>query len=249
MRKRGLAMRDLFLVSLFLCLPCAGAELPVGDDATAIIRDVVATYRGLSSYQDVGVSIQTLRSSPRDPDTSRTTVRFSTLFDRDGPYSFSWTAIDNFSGEQEMESINSCFWSDGSKSWYREQFYGEKPDVKETSLQDASAASTGISHGTSHDIFRLLTNKVNGFRFDQLRNLHVTRSEVVSRIDSYVVHGIYPYADVKDTVDLWVGKKDHLIHKLVETNPDSNTNTVERTGIVVNGKIPDAEFTSCAKLK
>lgn len=53
----------------------------------------------------------------------------------------------------------------------------------------AVAGADGVTRGAAHEIFRLLTNKVSGFRFDQLRGLNIVRFETVSGVDCYVVHG------------------------------------------------------------
>lgn len=227
------------LIAMVLCvLTSVSAETYTAGSAADVMRSVVTTYQELSTYQDRGRSVQTSMLLEGEKEASRNIIQFTTLFKRCGRYRFVWTSRDNFFGKEE-ESSSNRFWSDGSKGWYSESSYSGKPRVSEMSFRDASAAATGISQGTSHAIFRLLSNEVSGFRYDQLWDLRITGSEVVSGVDSNVVRGNYSDGS---SLDLWIGKRDHLIRKGVHTWLDGTTTTFERSDIVVNVDIPDSEF-------
>lgn len=227
------------LIAMVLCgLTSARAENYSAGSAADVMRSVVTTYQNLSTYQDRGRSVQTSMLLKDEKETSRNIIQFTTLFKRGGRYRFAWTSRDNFFGKYE-ESSSNRFWSDGTKSWYSESSYSSKPRISEMSFSDASAATTGVSQGTSHEIFRLLCNEMSGFRYDQLRDLRIAGSEVVSGVDSNVVHGTYSDGS---SLDLSIGKRDHLIRKGVHTWLDGTTTTFERSDIVVNADIPDSEF-------
>ena len=229
------------LLGLFFLSAPIVAELPTNADATAILRDVVATYEAMSSYRDQGRSILTLGVQRDAGNTSRSLIEFRTLFDRHGRYVFAWTSSEDFSGEN-TESSSNCFWFDGSKGWYAERNYGGRRRKSEMNLRDASAATTGISQGTSHEVFRLLTDEVGGLRYDQLKNLRITGKETTHGVDSDIVRG--DYSDGSST-DLWIGRQDHLIRKRLDTALDGATTLVERTNIVVNSNIPATDFSGC----
>ena len=107
----------------------------------------------------------------------------------------------------------------------------------------AVAGATGISQGMSHDVFRLLSNEVSGFRFDQLKHLRILGSEKIDGVECNIIEGF----QFESRVRLWIGREDHLVRKGIETQSDTNTNTFERTAIVVDGNIPDAVFDTQAE--
>jgi hypothetical protein len=207
--------------------------------ASDLMKRVVATYRGLTSYQDSGATV--LQIVKGQLDLGKSTTRFSTSFTRNGGYRFAWTSTENFDGKETVAS-NSCFWSSGSKGWYKEQFYGAKPRLEEMPLSSASAATTGVTEGASHDIFRLLTDEVTGFSYDQLLDLSIVGEEVVSGHVTYKLHGRYPTGAV---VDLWIGEQDNLVRKGRSTLPNGSISTVERTNVIVNAAIPTSQFKGC----
>lgn len=208
-------------------------------DAGDLMKRVVATYRGLKSYQDSGATV--LQIVKGQMDLVKSTTRFSTSFTRNGGYRFAWTSTENFDGKEAVES-NSCFWSSGNEGWYKEQFYGVKPRLEEMPLSSASAATTGVTEGASHDIFRLLTDEVAGFSYDQLVDLSIVGEEVVSGHVTYKVHGRYPTGSV---IDLWIGKQDNLIRKRRSVLLNGSISTVERTNVIVDAAIPRSQFKGC----
>ena len=212
-------------------------------EAVALMSQVVATYRSLSSYRDRGRSVQTLKAYPTEKDPSTTVIDFTTVFKRPDKFQFSWTSTENY-GDGPY-SDKSAIWSDGSdgsKAWGSYPYDKNVPVVEE-SFSMAVAGATGVSQGTAHEIFRLLTDKVGGFRVDQLRGLKIVCSEMISGVDTYVVHGHIDGV----SQDLWIGKQDHLIRKGAETQSDGNSQIFERIDIVANQDIPDADFTPGAE--
>lgn len=231
--KHGILL--LLLLSIAFCSEAIGKEeMTSSPEAMALMKQVVAAYQSLSSYRDRGRTVQTLKSSPSDPATL--VIEFTTVFERPSKFRFSWTSTENF-GDGPYTS-KEAIWSDGIKVWSSSE---EKTvPVAEESFSMAVAGADGVTRGAAHEIFRLLTDNVSGFRFDQLQGLKIVRSETVSGVDCYVVRGIQ--YDV-DNYELWVGKQDQLIRKGVNTQPDGNTATFERMAIVVDQPVPDVDFT------
>ena len=224
----------LFVTVLFSSTPLCAAVSPE-PTAAAFMHDTVATYRAMSSYQDRGRSVQTLTSYPGDDDPSNVEIEFVTLFKRPNKFKFSSTTTDNFGDGPDVS--HDAIWSDGSSVW--EWSSGDIVPKSVEGFGMAVAEVTGVSHGMAHEIFRLLTDEVTGFRFDQLKQLKILRSDKLAGVDCYVVHGL----QFDHEVDLWIGKGDHLIRKGIETAPDTSTNTFERRDIVVDGEIPETAFT------
>ena len=198
------------------------------------MRQTVATYLAMQTYQDHGRSSQTLKFYPEDDDAAIVVVDFSTLFKRPRKFKFDWTTTRDFGDGLDVEK--NAIWSDGSKVWSWSS--SELMPEPEENVNMAVAGATGISQGMAHEIFRLLTNEVTGFRFDQLKHLKIVGTEKVAGIECAIVHG-YQY---QNEVKLWIGQEDHLIRKGIETEPGTNTNTFERTDIVVDRDIPDTDF-------
>lgn len=233
--KRGVL---LLVVGIAVCCASAAKDAPTSDpDAVTLMKQVVASYQAFDTYRDRGRSIQTLKFDSAEKDYSTLIIDFATLFKRPYKFKFSWTRTENF-GDGSYTSKD-AFWSDGSRVWSLSSD-GSRAPIAEENFSMAVARATGVTRGASHEIFRLLTDKVSGFRFDQLGGLKIVRSEVISGVDCYVVHGSQYGADA---YDLWIGKQDHLIRKGIDTQPDGNTVTFERMNIVVNQDIPDDQFT------
>lgn len=223
--------------SLVMTLMCAlPLRLAMSSDAIAdaFIQDTVATYRAMSSYQDRGRSVQTLKSTPDDDEPAMATVDFATAFRRPNKIRFSWTKTYNFMDDRapSKEELG----SDGSKVWSWNST-DSAPEAEE-SIGMAVAGATGVTYGAAHMIPRLLTDDVHGFRIDQLKHLKILRSERLEGIDCYVLHGL----KFEIEVELWIGKEDHLIRKRIETRPDGNTNTFQLEHIAIGADIADAEF-------
>lgn len=205
-------------------------------EAKALMNQVVATYQSLSTYRDSGRSVQTLKFDPSEKNPSTTVINFTTAFKRPDQFKFSWTRTEDY-GEGLYTSKRHAIWSNGDRVWRFAT--GDKAPVVEESFSMAVAGVSGGTQGTALHIFRLLTDQIGGFRFDQLRGLKIVRSETLSGVDCYVIHGSQ-YGEVD--YDLWIGKQDLLIRKGINLQPDGNTTTFERTDIVVNQRVPDSEF-------
>jgi len=225
----------LLLLACFCAAAVAETPRSPDPDAAAFMRETLAAYRAMSSYRDRGHLVQSLKSSPDDPDNSAITQDFVTLFKRPDTFKFAWTTIDNFSGSgRDQDAI----WSDGTTVWAS---WSSQDDNAVKVLEDfgtAVASAGGVSHGAAHDIFVLLSERVGGSRLDRLTQPTIVRSESLNGVDCYVVRG-HAYENVQD---VWIGKQDHLIRKLTDTRRDGAVMTVERTGIAVDQDIPAAEF-------
>lgn len=225
---------------LFLLCVCSAAAAqnsqPALPDATEFMRDTAATYRAMSSYRDRGHLVQSLKSSPDDPDESAVAQDFVTLFQRPDKFKFAWTTTDNFGGGSRNDQ--DAIWSDGTEVWASWSSRDKNAVKVLEDFDTAVASATGISHGAAHDIFVLLSERVSGFRFDMYKNLKIVGSDRMRGVDCYVVRGHeYDY-----TQDLWIGKQDHLIRKGIETRLDGAVLTFERTDIAVNQDIPTKDF-------
>jgi outer membrane lipoprotein-sorting protein len=205
-------------------------------DGPALLQKVVTTYQSLTSYQDSGRNIQTLGRKPPGDNPPNITIEFKTYFKRSDKFLFSWISIEDL-GDGIWKEKN-AIWSDGKKAW-SSYSYDHNVSGQEENFGMASAEATGITNGASHDIFRLLTDKVTGTRLDQLKDLNIVGSEKVFGIDSYIVRGKTDLYMSK----LWIGKSDYIIRRGMDTWSDGTTMTFERTGIILNQDIPDERFT------
>lgn len=226
---------SLLILSVAFCSEAIGKEkITSSPEAIALMKQMVAAYQSLSSYRDRGRTVQTLKSSPSDQ--AMLEIEFTTVFERPSKFRFSWTRTENFGDGPNISKA--AIWSDGIRVWSSSD--EKNIEVAEESFSMAVAGADGVTRGAAREIFRLLSDKVSGFRFDQLQGLKIVGSETVSGVDCYVVHGIQ--YDV-DNYELWIGKQDHLIRKGVDAQLDGNTVTFERMDIIVNQSIPDSEFT------
>jgi outer membrane lipoprotein-sorting protein len=196
-------------------------------DAAYVMRQVVETYHSLSTYADVGTSIVRLASV-------KYTVEFKTLFKRPARLRFAWTQ--EYS-ELPAHKQNGVIWSDGTNAWVSYSFHGNKLEPKKD-LNLAVASATGVSFGTAHEIPRLLTDDVSGFRLDEIQDLKIVENDTAEGVECVVLGG--HYASVKEC-KIWVGRTDHLIRRIEERSGGMIREEV-RTQIVVNQEIPDSRF-------
>jgi hypothetical protein len=198
--------------------------------ATDIIRNVVTTYRSLTSYRDRGVSI-TKPSSGRGPIEQR--LEFETQFVRPDKLRFAWDDITSSHPDKEHFVI----WSDGESAWSSFAYAGNKPERAENLLL-AVASASGISAGTAHYIPRLLSTELNGVGIDDLEEYSVTGEESIDGVECVKLTGkSRPGADYT----ISVGRDDNLVRRIIVDH--FGTEYAEtHTGIVVNGDISDSSF-------
>lgn len=229
-------MKRLFLVLLLFGCAVAHAEITTASDpiAVAFMNQTVATYSAMRTYQGRGRSSQTLKFYPADADAAVVVVDFSTRFERPRKFRFSWTTTENVGDGPEV--TEDAVWSDGASVWSWSSNHAI-PETEED-FGMALAGATGVSQGMAHDVFRLLSDEIKGFRYDQLKQLEIVGTEDVAGVECNIAHGFQYETEVK----LWIGKQDHLIRKGIKTQVDTNTNTFERTDTIVDKNIPNTDF-------
>jgi len=227
------------LLALFMCCEMRNARDVVlaESDPAYIMRQIVDTYRSLLTYADKGRSIVRLSSV-------NYTVEFETVFKRPARLRFNWTVQSSAIPAHKQHAL---IWSDGTKAWALYSFRGNKLEQKDD-LGLAVAGATGASWRTAHDIPRLLTDDIRGFRLDEMRDLKMVGNHTIDNVDCVVLAGGYGYQSERaghyaiNECKIWVGREDHLIRR-IERRSEKSVQEEIRTQIVINKDIPDSKFT------
>lgn len=191
----------LVLLGLVLT-PDASAQVRTSrrkPDPKAIIARMAQKYGTLSSYEDIGLVVNT---TDRDTGGSIEKKPFKIFFTRPNLFRFEW--IDYFPWKEGRLYM---IWSNGKGAFS----YSQPDDYEqEESLEMAIAGATGISRGAAYTIPTMLTNQTSGFTFSDLDKLTLVNEEIFEGELCYHLQG---FNRSKELHDLWIGKKDYLLRK------------------------------------
>jgi outer membrane lipoprotein-sorting protein len=208
--------------------------------AAEFMKEVVATYRALSTYSDKGTSI--VRLGRVD---STYTIEFETLFKRPDKLRFAWTQRNNHTPGYKQSAV---IWSDGATAWALASFRGNKPEQKKN-LDAAVAAATGASWGTANKIPRLLSDEVGGLRLDEIKGSRVSGPDTADGVECVVIVGYLAIGTERETERrVWIGREDHLIRR-IEERWKTGTTVEARRQIVTNEDIADSRFSEQGSIK
>jgi outer membrane lipoprotein-sorting protein len=191
----------LVLVGLFVQLDASGQVRTSSrkPDPKAIIARMTQRYGTVSSYEDIGVVVNT---TERDSGGSIEKKPFKIFFTRPNLFRFEW--IDYFPWKEGRLYM---IWSNGKGA-----FSYSQPDEyeQEESLEMAIAGATGISSGAAYTIPTMLTDDASGFTFSDLEKLTLVNEEIFEGELCYHLRG---FDRSKELHDLWISKKNYLLRK------------------------------------
>lgn len=166
---------------------------------------MIARYRSLRSYSDVGVVRPVHAAKP-----------LSCWFETDyvAPDNFRFQFIRPHPYRPLAQHLTKYVAGTASgEAYFCTEQRGEKRRVeRESSLEMAVAGATGISQGTAHTIGALLIERVGGFSLSMLNHLRFRESQNFDGVSCYRVSGVHPR---RHSVTLWVGVHDLLLRRLV----------------------------------
>ena len=174
-------------------------------NAEALVEALIARYRGLRSYTEVGVVRPVHADEPlstwfETDYASPDMFRFQ--FVRPDPHPrLRWRLTKYIAGAS----------SDGAY-FYTEERGGSRRVEREASLEMAVAGATGISEGTAHTIGSLLMDRVGGFSFDMLNRIRFREIRCFDGVFCHCVSGVHPRGG---RFTLLVSVQDLLLRKLI----------------------------------
>ena len=195
------------------------------DPAASILANVAVTYASLSAYQDSGV-VLTHYPHKDQPDE----IVFQTLFLRPDQLRFDWVRHHPHPPLRHIKT-SSSIWPDGRGS-HLLAVGAQKP--KEASLRLAVAGATGVSHGSSHHIPRLLTSSIDGFALIDLSDPKLLGEEIFEGVRCHRIQGTHPRGG---TYQLFVGRDDFLIRRILRERQGGTPSEEIRREIRINDKV------------
>ena len=218
--KRSLRLPLFITVVLFVaagaCVVRAEGEPPT---AEALLQKMAATYAEAHSYADTSVA------NYRNPDGSeRLNVEFRTWFARPAHF-----RLDASSARPGMPAPRrEVMWSDGkmARTWATDRAVSTRPKVQ--------FVGSGMFGTYAYHVSTLLdANFGKNKRLHELDSPKITGEENFEGTDCYRIGGEFhgsPY-------ELWLGKADHLLRKLVAKYPDHEMEEIHRN-VTLNSAIP-----------
>ena len=222
--------RVTFLVAYFVFLVAIVSAQKSGDaiDGVQIVKRMAARYASAKSYRDEGAvrSISRLKNGQTQEINT-----FRTFFVRPKKFRFEWNDV----GGPQNGDLN-IVWTGGDEVFSYSPLLGME---KEEDLDMAIAGATGISRGAAHSIPVLLFPDKSGFRVTEMNRITLTGEERFEGANCYVVKGFHPFGFA---IELWIGKDDFLLRRILEHNDDGTVDEEIRRNISVDGAISDDSF-------
>ena len=176
-------------------------------NAQDLIRDVVAHYAQMSSYQDTGVVRQWFKAKQPPLETT-----FSTSFKKPSLFRFEFASPHPYPPLRHIITRH-VIGSDGATAYslVKEHKAAARVEIEE-SLSMAVAGATGISSGSAHTIGRLLLPEVGGLSLMDLVAPTCKKERLFQGTACYCIGAKHPTGP---TLELWIEKKTLLLRKLV----------------------------------
>lgn len=212
----------VLLVTILLTLPKSARSQPP-PTAGSILQEMAATYAAAQSYSDTSVA------KYRNPDgTDRLGVDFRIWFAR--PSSFRIDALSKSpSGTTPRREV---IWSEGAvtRAW--------ATDRPVRNLAKVQIAGSGMFGTYAYHLPTLLEANYGGeSRLNTLSQPTLAGEERFEDVDCYRIRGGWD----GDPYEVWVGKADHLLRKIVAKYKDHELEEIHRN-IAVNQPIPKEIF-------
>ena len=242
-----------FLIGTAFLISCQAGEIkPDKEISTSpssieVLGKVAETYKGMTSYQDEGISFTEFKRSGADHTMER---HFITTFSRPGQFKFEFTQPAASGGGIDRYVV----WMNNKevKSWWT---IGSKVEAHE-SLGNAIAGATGVSGGTAYTIPSILLKEAawknetwispsGSYRIDDgiERGIDCFRVQRLTSSKARVVHDI-EMPSSKGKVTYWVSKTDYLLLRVEEETDFGSFSTIAKVQYfpIINTAIPDAAF-------
>jgi outer membrane lipoprotein-sorting protein len=188
-----------------------------------LLKQMEAAYARLQSYSDNSVALY------RNPDGSeRSRVEFKIWFARPSAFRIDAQSTRADSGATRREVM----WSDGqnARTWA-----SDKPVVNLDKIQIAGSRMFGTY---AYHVPTLLEASYGGKkRIHELGSATLAGDEVVDGVDCHRIRGDFH----GDPYELWIGKTDHLLRKIVASYRGNQMEEVHRE-VAANAPIPLGVF-------
>jgi hypothetical protein len=219
--------RQLFCVACVIagfCGNAATAAAPISTTAESLLQEMLATYQTAKSYSDSGVC------SVRPNDSSVALhYAFKTWFARPLHFRFDRLEKKNYGKIREVRVV---MWSDGKNNYNWESTSDQTENVP-----DIKKAMWGFG-GDIHHVPALLEARYAGpHRLSDLSSPVLKGEEVFEGTDCYHVQGGWS----GDLFNVWLGKSDHLVRKILAQYPTLSVEEIHRH-IIVDAKISEDIF-------
>ncbi len=178
--------------------------------AETLLREMEQTYAQAATYADTSTAMYRNRDG-----TDRLMVEFRLWFARPGRFRVDARSKTPASPEARREVL----WTDGAtiRTWASDKAVASRPKVQ--------LAGSGMFGTYAYHIPTLLDASYGaGRRLHELTEPEVTGEEIFEGINCHRIRGRWS----GDTYELWLGKADHLVHKIVATYADHTLEEIHR---------------------
>lgn len=225
--------RQVILASV--AAPCLA--IATVDPAAEFLRRTRQRYAALMTYQDHGSVRYQIMGSDQE-------VAFETNFVRPDLFRFEWSKGHPFPPLRHLVT-RSAIWrnAEGAFTWTR--YPGEAATMrKDESLRLSVAGATGVSSGSAHTIATLLmpdlwNDEPFGRSVLDLEAPQLAGDEAIDGVAVRCVRGLQR----KEPMELWIGKDDYLVRRVVTTRARF-TAIEDRGGILVDAALPSSRFSA-----
>jgi Predicted periplasmic protein (DUF2092) len=227
------------------------------ENAQTVLRNMLAKYESMSSYEDSGVLrvvpnasdvLDRLRPAPRESTVSQPLISFKTYFARSKRFRFEW--------KNSTSSRYSLIWFDekNAYSWAahtvlkRDRFLLERKADLDLLIQETIRPSAGMVFTVPSLLMKDLAPYTFGDMISSLKDLSVVKEETIDGERCYLIKG--KVSNVPWL--LWIGKRSYLLRKtrsFATTGFHQQRSTREdviveelRRDIKTNRRIPSAIF-------
>lgn len=204
--------RYLFLGLLLLARSVAAQTTEKAEEAptaATLLEEMEKTYAAVQSYTDKSSALYRNRD-----ESERLAVEFRLWFER--PSSFRVDAESKSPGSTEMR--REVLWADGviTRSWSTDKPVANLPRVQ--------IARSGMFGTYAYHVPTLLEPNYGSRRLNELSEPQVVGEEVFEDVDCHLIRGKWD----GDAYEVWLGKEDHLVHKILATYADHTLEEVHR---------------------
>ena len=243
----------VFLISMTFLISCNAWEIKPDERITTspssleILAKVADAYKGMTSYQDKGISSTEFKRSGADHTMER---HFTTAFSRPGQFRFEFTQP--AAGGGGIDSYVVWMKDNEVKSWWT---IGSKVNNHE-SLGNAISGATGVSGGTAYTIPSILLKEAawkkqtwvspsDSYRISDgaERGIDCFRIQRLTSATAKVIHDIQMPSS-KGKVIYWVSKDNYLLIRVDEETDFGTFSTIGQVQYfpIINTPIPEAAF-------
>ncbi len=204
-----------FFAVLFSIVAAVGQEVAVeAPDAAALLQEMAKTYAAADSYSDVSSAVYRNRDG-----SERLSVRFRLWFVRPSDFRVDAESKSPDIGTARREVL----WTDGSTI---RRWASDKPV---STLAKMQLAGSGMFGTYAYHVPTLLQESYGARRrLQELTGAKLVGVETLEGVECYEVSGDWS----GDSYRVWIGKEDHLVHKIVATYSDHELEEIHREIVI-----------------